>query len=88
MTSGTLGVIAVWSLTAGFRKSVNPGVKNRDFGMRAASLLPYGTTSEQIARPPPATSLWRSVADAASYGPDEDGLASRPRPARGRELQP
>ena len=49
-------------------------------------LLPYGITPEQLRAP--ATSLWRSVADAALCGPDEDGLASRRRPARGRELQP
>ena len=37
-------------------------------------LLSYGTASEQwrVA----ATILWRSAADAVSYGPDEDGLAS------------
>ena len=33
-------------------------------------LLPYGITPEQLRAP--ATSLWRSVADAALCGPDED----------------
>ena len=49
-------------------------------------LLSYGTASEKLRVA--ATILWRSAADAVSYGPDEDGLASRRRPARGRVLEP